>query len=125
MRSPGSPHNLEPCPFLPRRGIFLGNRQQPEPDLGSDEDSVPHRDMQVAHFQNFFDAVRAGKQEILHADVNEIYLSTAFALLGNISYRLGRKLTFDAAAQRFITDETADEMLKCGHRSPYDLPNQV
>jgi len=41
--------------------------------------------MQVAHFQNFFDAVRAGKQQLLHADVNEIYLSTAFDLLGNIS----------------------------------------
>jgi hypothetical protein len=81
--------------------------------------------MQVAHFQNFFDAVRAGKQQLLHADVNEIYLSTAFALLGNISYRLGRKLTFDPAAERFIGDTAADEMLKCAHRSPYSLPSRV
>jgi len=81
--------------------------------------------MQVAHFQNFFDAVRAGKQELLHADVNEIYLSTALALLGNISYRLDRKLTFDPAAQRFISDEAANQMLKCGHRSPYSLPSKV
>ncbi|HXX24201.1 MAG TPA: hypothetical protein VEO19_13720 [Terriglobia bacterium] len=81
--------------------------------------------MQVAHFQNFFDAVRAGKQQLLHADVNEIYLSTAFALLGNISYRLGRKLTFDPAEERFIGDTAADEMLKCAHRSPYSLPSRV
>jgi hypothetical protein len=81
--------------------------------------------MQVAHFQNFFDAVRAGKQEILHADVNEIYLSTALALLGNISYRTGRKLTFDSAAQRFISDPEADQMLKGMHRSPYSLPAKV
>jgi predicted dehydrogenase len=104
--------------------VFLSESKQPQPDLGSDKEG-PHRDMQVAHFQNFFDAVRAGKQELLHADVNEIYLSTALALLGNISYRLDRKLTFDPAAQRFISDEAANQMLKCGHRSPYSLPEKV
>lgn len=104
--------------------VFLGDSKQPQPDLRSDEEG-PHRDMQVAHFQNFFDAVRAAKQEILHADVNEIYLSTAFALLGNISYRLGRELTFDSASQQFINDQAADEMLKGVHRSPYSLPAKV
>jgi hypothetical protein len=81
--------------------------------------------MQVAHFQNFFDAVRAGKQEILHADVNEIYLSTGFALLGNISHRLGRKLALNPEAEQFISDAEADRMLKFVHRSPYNLPDTV
>ena len=54
--------------------VFLGTASSPEPDLGSEEEGVP-RDMQVLHFQNFFDAVRAGKPELLHADVNETYLS--------------------------------------------------
>lgn len=93
--------------------------------MGSDEDGVPSRDMQVVHFQNFFDAVRAEKQELMHADVNEVYLSTAFALLGNISERLGRNLTFNPATERFTADAEADLMLKCEHRSPYALPGKV
>jgi predicted dehydrogenase len=102
--------------------IFLNGSKQPQPDLGSDEEG---RDMQSAHFQNFFDAVRAGKPEILHADVNETFLSTGFCLLGNISYRLGRKLTFNPEAERFINDAEADQMLKGVHRSPYALPDKA
>ncbi len=105
--------------------VFLGNSKQPEPDLGTDEESDPARDMQIVHLQNFINAVRTGKQEALHADVKETYLSTAFALLGNISYRLGRKLTFDPEKERFIGDTEADQMLKCYHRSPYGLPDNV
>jgi predicted dehydrogenase len=101
--------------------VFLGKNKQPEPDLGTDAES----DMQSAHIQNFFDAIRTGKQEILHADVNETFLSTAFALLGNISYRLGRRLDFDPATEHFIGDAEADQMLKCEHRSPYNLPAKV
>lgn len=81
--------------------------------------------VQMAHFRNFFDAVRAGKQEMLHADVNETFLSTGFSLLGNISYRLGRKLAFNPEAELFIGDSEADAMLKCVQRSPYSLPDKV
>jgi len=104
--------------------VFLGDSKQPQPDLGSDADG-PDRDLQVGHFRNFFDAVRAGKREILHADVNETYLSTGLSLLGNISYRLGRKLAFNPESERFINDTEADQMLKGGHRSPYSLPVNV
>ena len=68
--------------------VFLDGKKTPEPDLGSE----PTPTGEVSHFRNFFDAVQAGKPEMLTAEINETYLSTAFCLLGNISYRLKREL---------------------------------
>ena len=42
------------------------------------------------HFVNFIEAVRSGKREHLHAEVEEGYISTATIHTSNISYRLGK-----------------------------------
>jgi hypothetical protein len=47
------------------------------------------------------------------------------AHLGNISYRLGRTLHFDAAAERFIGDPEADGMLAYPYRAPFVVPERV
>ena len=41
------------------------------------------------HFANFIEAVRAGRRELLHAEVEVGHVSTAVCHLGNISYRVG------------------------------------
>jgi predicted dehydrogenase len=43
------------------------------------------------HFRNFIEAVKAGKPEMLNADVLDGHLSAALCHLANISYRLGEK----------------------------------
>lgn len=80
------------------------------------------------HFENFVDAIRAGKDSMLHCDIREGYYSTALALLANISYRLKRQLNFmggDMNNERFINDTQADAMLKGVYRPPYVVPNEV
>jgi len=49
------------------------------------------------HFRNFIEAVKAGKPELLNADVLEGHLSASLCHLANISYRLGelRPITKD------------------------------
>ncbi|MDR2041662.1 MAG: hypothetical protein LBP98_05015 [Tannerella sp.] len=47
------------------------------------------------------------------------------AHLGNISYRLGRQLTFDPVAERFVGDEDANRMLTREYRAPYLLPEKI
>jgi len=42
------------------------------------------------HFVNFIEAVRSGKREHLHAEIEEGYISTATVHTSNISYRLGK-----------------------------------
>ena len=44
------------------------------------------------HFANFIKAVKARDSKILAADIEEGHLSSAYCHLGNIAYRLGRKL---------------------------------
>ncbi len=45
------------------------------------------------HFVNFVKAVRSGRREDLNAEVLEGHLSTAVCHTGNISYRLGKKVS--------------------------------
>jgi len=88
-------------------------------------DEAPGVDMQLSHFTNFFDAIRANNRDLLAAEVSETYLSTAFCLLGNIGWRLGRSLAFDPAAHEFPSDQEANQMLRATYRAPFQVPDQV
>jgi hypothetical protein len=45
------------------------------------------------HFENFIQAVRSRKRADLHAEIAEGHISAALCHTGNISYRLGKKLS--------------------------------
>jgi hypothetical protein len=45
--------------------------------------------------------------------------------LGNISYRLKRRLNWDAAARKFVNDAEANRMLTRNYRAPYVVPDKV
>jgi predicted dehydrogenase len=79
------------------------------------------------HFQNWFDAIRARDMSIQNGPVQTGHLSSSLAHLGNISYRLGRQLEFDSAAERFIDEgeSEANSMLTRDYRAPYLLPEIV
>jgi hypothetical protein len=62
---------------------------------------------------------------LLRAEVNETHLTTAYALLGNIAYRLGREVRFDPQTERFAGDSEADRMLTRQFRAPYAVPERV
>jgi hypothetical protein len=63
------------------------------------------------HFGNFVQAVRAGKKELLHADILEGHLSSALCHLGNISYRLGSLQPFSKKTQAFGDNKEVYETL--------------
>lgn len=77
------------------------------------------------HYTNFIDSVRAGKNEMLHCDINEGFLSTSLPLLANISYRVGRNLTFVGDQEKFANDPEADALLTREYRKPYVVPAEV
>jgi predicted dehydrogenase len=79
----------------------------------------------VSHFENFVRCVRSRKVEDLYCDILEGHMSTTLCHMANISYRLGRKLTFDPAAERFVADEEANQFLTRKYREPYVLPGKV
>lgn len=77
------------------------------------------------HFANFLDAIRSGKDETLHCNMLEGHMSSSLPILANISYKLGRELTFDGANERFVKNKTADKMLTRSYRKPYIVPKTV
>jgi hypothetical protein len=85
-------------------------------DRQADRSEVPHVD-------NFLSSVTDAAK--LNCDIEEGYKSTLLAHLGNLSYRLQRPLTFDAAKQAFVNDSEADTYLKRVGRKSFVIPEQV
>jgi len=79
----------------------------------------------VSHFANFIAIVRSRRREDLHCDILEGHMSTTLCHLANISYRTGRKLTFDPATETFPGDDEANSYLTREYRKPYVLPDEV
>jgi predicted dehydrogenase len=77
------------------------------------------------HFANFVKAVRARDHKLLHADIEEGHLSSAYCHLGNIAYRLGRKLHINPSTESFVNDPEADAMLTRHYREPFVVPEKV
>jgi predicted dehydrogenase len=99
------------------------HRRETEPFNGSKPGEMIQTEN---HYTNFLDAIRSGKNEMLHCDIKEGVISSDLPHLANISYRLGRGLTFDGAKEKFVNDPEADAMLtRKEYRKPYIIPDEV
>jgi predicted dehydrogenase len=94
---------------------FLGPKKEPGPARKGSGD----------HFQNFIEAVRVRKPELLNAPIEEGHKSSALCHLANVAYRLGRTLELDPVAERCVGDEEANAMLTREYRAPYVVPKEV
>jgi predicted dehydrogenase len=71
------------------------------------------------HQQNWLDCVRAGKECVCPAEVG--HRSATVCHLGNIGYKLRRKLKWDPKAERFVGDEAANKELTREPRAKWKL----
>ncbi len=71
------------------------------------------------HFANFVKAVRSRNQKDLNYPVEEGVKSATLCHMANISYRLKRRLEWDAVAWNFKGDAEANAMLTRKYRAPY------
>ncbi len=72
------------------------------------------------HIRNFIDCVK--NRERPNADVEIGAHIAKVAHLGNIAYRTGRKVVWNAEENRFINDPEADEYIRADYRKPWELP---
>ena len=93
--------------------------------LGKDKQPGPSRQEGGNNWANFIDAVRANDQAKRNAPIEEGAKSATLMHLGNISYRLGRTLTFDSEKMECTGDEEANAMFKRNYRGPYIVPDKV
>jgi predicted dehydrogenase len=71
------------------------------------------------HHSNWLACVKAGKDTICTAETGQ--RSATICHLGNIGYRLRRKLRWDPAAERFVDDPAADKELTREPRAKWKL----
>ncbi|MCI0377456.1 MAG: Gfo/Idh/MocA family oxidoreductase, partial [Gemmataceae bacterium] len=102
----------------------IGFEIYPELEPGVPRPRMKRRD-QVAqdttdlHVRNFIDCVRSRQTPV--ADVEIGHRSTLVAHLGNIAYRTGRKLRWDAAKEQIVGDLEAARLLGRQARKPWDV----
>jgi predicted dehydrogenase len=98
--------------------IFNGNGWEVRGGDGAKEKAGV--DIVSNHVRNFLDCVRDGKTP--NADIEEGHKSTRLCHLGNIAYRTGRTLNFDAATETFKDDPAANKFLGREYRKGFELP---
>ena len=72
------------------------------------------------HVANFLGCLRSRQRPV--ADIEIGHRSTITTHLGNIAYKLGRKLNWDAATETFGDDKEANALLTRLYRPGYELP---
>jgi len=75
-----------------------------------------------SHVENFIEAVRSRKPEVLNAGVEEAHYSATLCHMANIAMRVGRKLQFDTKQERFVDDVEANTYLTKKYRKGFELP---
>ncbi len=77
------------------------------------------------HMSNLLEAVRSRDHNKLHADIEVGVTSACLCHLANISYRVGRKLEWNAAKWEFVNAPDANRLLTRDYRKPYVVPEHV
>jgi len=72
------------------------------------------------HVSNFIDCLKTRNKP--NCDIETGAHIARFSHMGNIAYRLGRKLNWDGVKQEFINDPEANAMTKAIYRAPWSLP---
>jgi len=101
---------------------YFGPKNEPGP--ARNEKEIPE-DQRSNGWKNFIECVRSRKREDLDNDIMEGHLSAALGHLGVISYRTGRKLTFNPGTEKFVSDPEADKLLTREYRKPYIMPEKI
>jgi predicted dehydrogenase len=77
------------------------------------------RDATDLHTRNFIECVRSRRQPA--ADVDLGHRAASACHLGNIAYRTGHKLRWDAVQELIVNDPAASELLGRQARKPWDM----
>ncbi len=86
---------------------------------GDDAAEKPKGDMVGLHVRNFIDAIRGDAKP--NAEIEEGHKSTRLCHLGNIAYRTGKVLKFDAKTET-TDDAEANKLLGRDYRKGFELP---
>lgn len=96
---------------IPEKGKMEAIARRPRVDNGLD-----------LHTKNFVEVVKSRRYSDLHAPIQAGALIATTAQMGNIAYRTGKKIYWDAQQQKF-TDADANKYLAAAYHNGYHIPN--
>jgi predicted dehydrogenase len=110
--------------FEGSEGTVFVNRGQlrTEPESLANEVIGPdeiHLYRSHSHHRNWLDCIRTGGRTAAPPEI--AHRSSTICHLSDIAIRLGRKLRWDAKAERIVDDDAANRMLSCAMREPWIL----
>jgi predicted dehydrogenase len=111
--------------FGPKGYMVVTGYEKYKTFLGPNEEPGPHAQEEGNHWANFIGALRSRKESDLTSPITEGATSCILVHLANISYRLGRSLTFDAKTMSCVGDQEANRMFKRDYRKPFVVPEKV
>ncbi len=82
----------------------------------------------TVHQRNFIDCVKSSSATAAarpNADIEEGHKSTRLCHLGNIAFRTGRAIRFDARTETCVGDAEANRLLGRSYRTPFAVPEHV
>jgi len=85
------------------------------------EGTSTNDEIMQAHSRNFLDAMRSRQRDSLNQEILSGHISSSMCHMGNVAWRTGKKLRFDAVRERF-DDAEANKLLGREHRKGYELP---
>ena len=97
----------------------IGYEIYPELKSTLDRKQMNTTDATKLHAANFIDCVRSRKPP--NAEVEIGHRSTTVAHLGNIAFKTGKKLHWNAGTEEFVDDGEASKLLSRQPRKPWDL----
>jgi predicted dehydrogenase len=76
-----------------------------------------HNDYNMNHKEDFLQAIKTGQEPCMDIEIGHRVAN--MCNLGNLSYILGRKLTWDGSKEQFVGDDEANRWLSRPQREPY------
>jgi predicted dehydrogenase len=109
--------------FVGEKGMLLADygRHQllPEKDFAGFVPPKPFIPESVGHYREWVDACKTSGPTTCSFDYGGAL--TEAVLLGNVSYRLGKPITWDAKALRAVNEPEAERLIHKEYRKPYTL----
>ncbi|MBX6314919.1 MAG: Gfo/Idh/MocA family oxidoreductase [Isosphaeraceae bacterium] len=116
-----SGHEIIPDHVVQPYGIKMVKGDRPTRQIALKPDQYKAKDDgTTAHIANFFECLRTRGRPTTDVEIN--HRSTITCHLGNIAYKLGRRLQWDAETETFPNDPEANALLGREYRKGYELP---
>ncbi|WP_113654764.1 Gfo/Idh/MocA family protein [Pedobacter namyangjuensis] len=127
----GGPYNRNHgVAFIGNNGTLVLNRQGWEviPEKADGKDKIERIELQksvddglVKHTSNFLDVIQSRKMENLNAPIEAGAHIANICQMGNIAYKVGKKIYWDAEKNKF-TDSESNKYLSAKYHNGYKMP---